>query len=83
MFIPLYPIPFLGILDFPKVFGIAYLIGATLFLIILYVTWLNVMRVMRGGNEKKIWHSFELNIRTGTRIGVVLFQILLFVEAFI
>ena len=83
LFIPLYPIPFLGILGFPKVFGIAYLVGATLFLAILYITWFNVRRAVRSGNEKKIWHAFELNIRTGTRIGVVLFQVLLFAEAFI
>ena len=83
LFIPLYPIPFLGILGFPKVFGITYLVGATLFLIILYITWFNVRCAVRGGNEKKIWNAFELNIRTGTRIGVVLFQVLLFVEVFI
>ena len=83
MFIPLYPIPFLGILGFPKVFGTTYLVGATLFLLILYITWFNVRRAVKGGNEMQIWHAFELNIRTGTRIGVVLFQILLFVEAFI
>jgi len=83
MFIPLYPIPFLGILGFPKVFGIVYFVGATLFLAILYITWFNVRRAVREGNEKKIWHAFELNIRTGTRVGVVLFQVLLFVEAFI
>ena len=83
LFIPLYPISYFGILGFPRVFGLPYMIGATLFIIILYLTWFNVRRVVRTGNEKRIWHAFELNIRTGTRLGVVLFQVLLFVEAFV
>ena len=50
---------------------------------ILYITWLNVNSTVKKGNEGEIWHAFELNIRTGTRVGVVLFQVLLFVEAFV
>lgn len=83
LFIPLYPISYFGIIGFPRVFSIVYLVGATLFLLILYITWFNVRRVVKKGNEKAIWNSFELNIRTGTRLGVVFFQVLLFVEAFI
>ena len=83
LFIPLYPISYFGLLGFPRVFGTVYLVGATVFIIILYITWLNVNNTVKKGNEEEIWHAFELNIRTGTRVGVVLFQVLLFVEAFV
>jgi len=83
LFIPVYPIPYLGLFGFPRVFGTAYIVGASLFILILYATWFNVWRALGRGGEDRIWHSFELNIRTGTRLGVVLFQVLLFVEAFV
>ena len=81
--IPLYPVSYFGLFGFPRVFGTVYLVGATAFIMILYITWLNVNSTVKKGNEGEIWHAFELNIRTGTRVGVVLFQVLLFVEAFV
>lgn len=83
LFIPLYPISFRGLFGFPEVFGKFYFVGATVFLLILYSTWINVMYAVRNKDEAEIWHAFELNIRTGTRVGVVLFQVLLFAEVFV
>ena len=83
LFIPLYPVSYFGLFGFPRVFGTVYLVGATAFIMILYITWLNVNSTVKKGNEGEILHAFELNIRTGTRVGVVLFQVLLFVEAFV
>lgn len=81
-FIPFYPIPYYGLFGFDKVFGPLYFVGATLFLLVLIITWLNVWRIVKSGSEENIWNSFERNIRTGTRMGVVFFQIILFMEIF-
>jgi hypothetical protein len=47
------------------------------------ITWLDVVRVARTGDEDLIWKAFERDIRTGTRVAVVAFQVILIVEAFV
>lgn len=64
-------------------FGYVYLAGAIGFWLILMLTWVNVYRIIKTKDEKKIWDAFEKNIRTGTRLGVVGFQIILMIEAFV
>ena len=81
-FLPIYPISYFGWLGFPRVFGNLYLIGGAVFFLILLVSWLDVSRVVRNGDEKMIWNAFERDIRTGTRAGVILFQFVLLAEAF-
>lgn len=80
--IPFFPIAYYGWLGFDKVFGDLYLIGSILFVLMLLATWVDTYRVAVKGNAKKTWDAFERNIRTGTRVGVFLFQVVLFVEAF-
>lgn len=80
--VPVFYIPYFGWLGFAKIFSEIYFCGATFFLLVLFITWFNVMRVVKRGEEKAIWRAFELNIRTGTRLGVVIFQILIFLDAF-
>jgi geranylgeranylglycerol-phosphate geranylgeranyltransferase len=83
-FIPLYPLPaydWVGI-GVPKVFGNLYLIGGTLFVLSLLITWMLSYRVFLQDNEKKIWKAFERYERTGTRIMVIIFQIFLLLEIF-
>ena len=58
------------------------LIGATIYALALLTTWILTYRVVLQGNEKKIWRAFEMYERTGTRIMVIFFQIMLFIEAF-
>jgi len=82
-FIPLYPISYYGLFGFPEIYGKLYLAGATVFLLILYLTWIKVWITIKKEDDEIIWNAFELNIRTGTRMGVLLFQIILFAEAFI
>ena len=57
--------------------------GAVGFWLVLMVTWLDVVRVSRTGDEDQIWKAFERDIRTGTRVAVVAFQVILIVEAFV
>jgi geranylgeranylglycerol-phosphate geranylgeranyltransferase len=81
-FIPIFPIPYFGWIGAEKVFGPIYLIGATIYALALLTTWILTYRVVLQDNEKKIWRAFELYERTGTRIMVLFFQIMLFLEAF-
>jgi len=81
-FIPLFPLSYYGLLGFPKVFGELYLWGAIIFEVILLVTWLDTYRVMKKGDDSATWGAFERNIRTGTRVGIIFFQVILFLEAF-
>jgi geranylgeranylglycerol-phosphate geranylgeranyltransferase len=81
-FIPIFPISYYGWLGFQKIFGNIYLLGAIIFELILIITWIDTYRVVRTGNEKQIWSAFERNIRTGTRVGVIFFQFILFFEVF-
>jgi geranylgeranylglycerol-phosphate geranylgeranyltransferase len=81
-FLPLYPISYFGWFGFPKVFGEIYLVGATIFAAVLFLTWADTLRVTRKGDDELTWQAFECNIRTGTRLGVIFFQIILFVEVF-
>jgi geranylgeranylglycerol-phosphate geranylgeranyltransferase len=90
LFIPLYPLPYIGKLPIPysgtfgfdKIFGDLYFLGATIFLLILIITWIDTYRVAVKGNDSATWDAFERNIRTGTRLGVFFFQVVLFFEAF-
>ena len=81
-FLPVYPISYFGWFGFPKIFGEIYLAGATVFAIILFLTWADTMRVAKRGDDERTWQAFERNIRTGTRLGVIFFQMILFVEVF-
>lgn len=81
-FLPLYPISYFGWLGFPKIFGEIYLVGATVFALILFLTWADTMRVAKAGDDGRTWQAFERNIRTGTRVGVIFFQFILFIEVF-
>ena len=58
------------------VFGTAYLTGVTLFLASLFTLWALVWRAIT-------WESFEAYIRTGSRVVIFLFQVLLLAEAFV
>ncbi|MBN2054641.1 UbiA family prenyltransferase [bacterium] len=81
--LPLYPIPYFGWLGFPILFGPLYMVGAVVFAGILYVTWILTFMVVRRGDDAAVWEAFERNIRLGTRLGVVAFQVILFLEAFL
>ncbi|UCH87971.1 MAG: UbiA family prenyltransferase [Thermoplasmata archaeon] len=82
LFIPVYPIPYFGWFGFSEIFGELYLWGASIFLLILLLTWVDTYRVAVKKNDKNTWDAFERNIRTGTRLGVFFFQVVLFFEAF-
>jgi geranylgeranylglycerol-phosphate geranylgeranyltransferase len=82
LFIPFYPISFFGWFGFEAIFGRLYIWGATVFFLILIVTWIDTYRVAIKGDDKETWNAFERNIRTGTRLGVFFFQVILFAEAF-
>jgi geranylgeranylglycerol-phosphate geranylgeranyltransferase len=79
----LLPLPFTGVGPFPPLFGDVYLAGALLFALILFATWGATWRAIRRGDEEQIFAAFERHIRLGTRLGVVFFQLVLFVEAFV
>ncbi len=82
-FIPIFPIPYFGWFGADTVFNsIFYLAGASIFSLSLLVTWILTYRVVLQNDEKKIWSAFEKYERTGTRLAVIFFQIMLFLEAF-
>jgi geranylgeranylglycerol-phosphate geranylgeranyltransferase len=81
-FIPIFPIPYFGWMGAEKVFGFVYLVGASLYVIALLSTWFLTYRVVIQGSEEKVWRAFERYERTGTRLMVIFFQIMLFLEAF-
>jgi geranylgeranylglycerol-phosphate geranylgeranyltransferase len=58
------------------VFGPVYLVGAGLFMAALFVLWGLVWR-------NPVWDSFEAYIRTGSRVVIFLFQLLLLSEAWL
>ena len=83
-FIPLYPLPaydWIGI-GVPQIFGVVYLIGGTLLVLALLLTWILTYRVVLKNDEKKIWAAFERYERTGTRVMIIIFQIFLILEVF-
>jgi 4-hydroxybenzoate polyprenyltransferase len=80
--IPIFFISYFGCCYFPKIFGDLYLWGAVVFILILIITWIDTYRVAVKGDDSATWGAFERNIRTGTRAGVILFQVILFLEAF-
>ncbi|UCE38288.1 MAG: UbiA family prenyltransferase [Thermoplasmata archaeon] len=73
----LYPAPFIFRWDIlPSLYyDPVYLFGATVFAIILFVTWGLTLRQM---TERAFWNY----IRTGTRVGVIFFQFILLISAF-
>ena len=58
------------------VFGPLYVVGAGLFMAALFVLWALVWR-------RPVWDSFEAYIRTGSRLVIFLFQLLLLAEAWV
>jgi 4-hydroxybenzoate polyprenyltransferase len=58
------------------VFGPLYYLGTSVFLVSLFVLWTLVWR-------KPTWESFEAYIRTGSRVAIFLYQLLLVSEAFL
>jgi 4-hydroxybenzoate polyprenyltransferase len=62
--------------EWGTVFGPLYLVGVGLFLITLLLLWAMVWR-------NPVWDSFEAYIRTGSRVAIFLFQLLLLAEAFV
>lgn len=83
-FIPIYPLPaydWIG-LGIPQTFGLIYLIGGTVFALSLLLTWLLTYLVVIKNDEEKTWHAFERYERTGTRVMIIVFQIILILEIF-
>jgi geranylgeranylglycerol-phosphate geranylgeranyltransferase len=78
----LIPISFFGWFGFPKLFSFIYLSGAYVFALILFITWARTLQVVLKGEKKAIWDAFEKYIRTETRIGVLFFQLTIFLDAF-
>jgi hypothetical protein len=58
------------------VFGPLYFVGTTVFLVTLFSLWGLVWR-------RPTWESFEAYIRTGSRVAIFLYQLLLVSEAFL
>ena len=81
-FLPLYPISYYGWFGLPRVFGTLYLAGGAVFFAVLIAGWLDCLKATRTGDDTKAWDAFERSIRTGSRTGVVLFQLVLLAEAF-
>jgi len=84
-FIPIFPLSAFNWegLQFPKIFGIVYLIGGILLTISLILTWLLTYRVViRTDDEKQIWKAFERYERTGTRVMIIVFQIFILLNVF-
>jgi len=84
LFIPLYLLPafdWTG-LGVPKVFGSLYLVGGGIFAFSLILTWVLTYRVFIKNDEEKIWAAFEKYERTGTRVMIIIFQIVLILEVF-
>ena len=73
----LYPAPYIFKWDIlPSLYyDPIYLFGATVFAVVLFVTWFLTLRRM---TEKAFWNY----IRTGTRVGVIFFQFILLASAF-
>jgi len=84
LFIPLYLLSAydwsgLGV---PKVFGTLYLVGGGIFAFSLILTWILTFRVVIKNDEEKIWAAFERYERTGTRLMIIIFQIVMILEVF-
>lgn len=73
----LYPAPYIFKWDIlPSLYyDPVYLFGATVFALVLFVTWYLTLREM---TERAFWNY----IRTGTRVGVIFFQFILLVSAY-
>jgi geranylgeranylglycerol-phosphate geranylgeranyltransferase len=85
LFIPIFPLSaydWAG-LKMPQIFGALYLIGGGILAASLLITWFRTYTVVTKTNdEKKIWKSFEQNLRIGTRVVIIVFQIFILLEVF-
>jgi len=79
---PIFLIPRFGWLGSQKIFGDLYLVGSMVFIGILLVTWIDSYIISRKGDDDRTWKAFERDIRSGTRLGVGFFQIILLLEVF-
>lgn len=81
---PIFPIGTLGLWLVRPIFGKLYLYGVCFFLYVLFLTWVCTFWVVleKPDDDEKIWNAFERYIRTGTRLAVVIFQVILFLEIF-
>ncbi len=82
LFIPLILWPYYGWATTPPVFGTLYLVGGLVWAAVLVVTWVDCFRVLGSGDDAQIWAAFERDIRTITRVYIIIFQAILFIEAF-
>jgi len=76
------PMSYYGWLGFPKIFSSVYMVGACIFSLVLFYTWVRTMEVAIRGDNKATWNAFERYIRLGTRLGVLFFQLTIFLDAF-
>ena len=77
---------YLGLLFWPFIqgsFGWLYLLGALGFAAVLLVTWYRTLLAVRSGDEALIERRCEVDQRIGTRTAVLIFQIILLIEAFV
>jgi 4-hydroxybenzoate polyprenyltransferase len=85
LFIPIFPLSawdWAGI-HMPQIFGVIYLIGGSILAAALLLTWFFTYNVVtKTDDEKKIWKSFERNLRIGTRVMIIVFQIFILLEIF-
>jgi geranylgeranylglycerol-phosphate geranylgeranyltransferase len=85
LFIPIFPLSawdWAGI-HMPQIFGVIYLIGGGILAASLLLTWFFTYNVVtKTDDEKKIWKSFERNLRIGTRVMIIVFQIFILLEIF-
>jgi len=85
LFIPIFPLSawdWAGI-HMPQIFGVIYLIGGGILAASLVLTWFFTYNVVtKTDDEKKIWKSFERNLRIGTRVMIIVFQIFILLEIF-
>jgi 4-hydroxybenzoate polyprenyltransferase len=85
LFIPIFPLSawdWAGI-RMPQIFGVIYLIGGCILAAALLLTWFFTYNVVtKTDDEKKIWKSFERNLRIGTRVMIIVFQIFILLEIF-
>ena len=77
-----FPVAHIGWLGFPKIFSELYMWGASLFGVMLFATWVRSYAALRRDDPDHTFRVFERYIRTGTRLGVVFFQFVLFLEIF-
>jgi len=82
-FIPFYALPYFGVWRWGAFFSPVYFWGYTIFIAGLYLCWAAIYWTMtHTEDEKRIWRSFELYARTGTRLFIIFTEVVLILEAF-